>query len=105
MNDLSPQVYDLLQDVIRRLKYYDMRLETIEAELTRIPAMQKRIDTLELQLDKYEKDTERFRVLVANDDVYNWFTHIEKDLAGCKTLINTKLGVTDEERYAAYNDQ
>ena len=93
----------LVSDIISKLSLYDVHIKTIEADLTRITFLEKRIDELEIELEKYKNDTKKFRLTLGSEEIEPWFIKVEKELAINKALINSKLGVTDIERYATYD--
>ena len=94
---------EILDDILVKLEVLTIKMTTVESSLSRLKQLEEKQNLLSDKLRTLDNETSAFRVLLGSNEVGPWFIKVERELSSMKAVLNKKLGITDEERYASYD--
>ena len=97
------QIMSLVCDLYDLMMHLQTRITVSESNLHRIDVLERENIELRQSLSELSDRVRPFILTIGSDEVQPWFERVERELALNTATIQSRLGVTDEERYAAYD--
>ena len=93
----------LVCDLYDLMMHLQTRITVSESNLHRIDVLERENIELRKSLSELSDRVRPFILTIGSDEVQPWFERVERELALNTATIQSRLGVTDDERYAAYD--